>query len=118
MVFERKLLYKDHSESGEQAITVRVGSPYFPAKTAGMETFYACPVQLASHVPAHESFGIDEMQAIGVALSMAHIYLRDLAAGGELRWEDGRLYNHEHESPIPLEKQNNIRQSAAAIKFE
>lgn len=117
MFFERTLSFKSSSGT-EKLITVRIGTPYFPAKTAGFEMFYGCPVQLDFITSAHEAFGIDCMQALGGALSMVHIYLRDLSNGGELRWMDGRLYNHEHECPIPLEKQINIARSKADIKFE
>ncbi|WP_374046442.1 DUF6968 family protein [Massilia antarctica] len=118
MFYERTLFFTPSTGSGGRIITVKIGTPYFPAKTDGMEMFYACPVQLGTTSSASEAFGIDHMQALGGALSIIHIYLRELCEGGELRWTDGRLYNHKHECPIPLENQINVRLSKEKINFE
>jgi hypothetical protein len=103
MFFERTLSYTSFENSRAQLIVVKVGVPYFPAKTAGMEIFYACPFQIDARMSINEALGIDRMQALGDALSIVHLYLSDLSAQGQLRWLDGRLYDHEHDCPIPFD---------------
>lgn len=102
MFFERKLSYTSFANDNSQTIVVRVGIPYFPAKTAGMEIFHACPFQIDARMSINEALGGDHMQALGEALSIVHLYLSDLAAQGQLRWPDGRLYDPERECPIPF----------------
>lgn len=103
MVFERRFTYTSCANRESQTISVEIGTPYFPAKTAGMEMLYACPYQIDAASSITEALGIDHLQALGGALSIVHLYLSDLSAQGQLRWPDGRLYDYERDCPITFD---------------
>ena len=106
MILERRLVFRGQHGSDPTSLSIRIGEPNFPAKTPGMEQFFGCPIEYGLRgTRPHEVFGMDAMQAVGAAFCVVHIFIKEMATKGTWYWEDGRLYNLDGESPLPLEKQ-------------
>lgn len=118
MFIERTFSFQPPDAPTPAIISAKIGLPYFPAVTEGMETQFACRIHFSSSLVLHEGLGMDEMQALGSALTIVHLYFKGLSEQGELRWPDGRLYHHQHECPLPLENQLKIAESKKDIHFD
>jgi hypothetical protein len=96
-IASRTLTFKSlASDKVSQKITVAVSAPYSPPREASARANAGCMLLLGGD-PPQEVWGIDEMEALQVAIAHIQVFLRELAAknAGELRTEDGALFDPE-----------------------
>jgi hypothetical protein len=98
-IASRTLTFKSRaSEKVTQTITVAVSAPYRPPTNKSAKANAGCMV-LTGGDPEHASevWGVDEMEALEVALAHVQVFLRELANSGkgELRTEDGKPFDPE-----------------------
>ena len=98
-IASRTLTFRSHSsDKVTQKITVAVSAPYSPPTNKTAKANAGCMV-LAGGDPEHASevWGVDEIEALQVALAHVQVFLRELATSGkgELQTEDGKAFDPE-----------------------
>lgn len=107
MLIERNLVWVRRRDGKKFQIKVGVGLPYRPARLAGFEDMAACVVHTGlDDAGEREVFGIDELQALGAALSSVDAFLKVMIAQGEFFWGDGRQYTPPKDSIFAIDIRN------------
>jgi len=94
-IASRVLTFKSSSSDRvAQEITVAVSAPYSPPREKSSKASAGCLVVLGGE-PAQEVWGIDQLEALQVAIAHVQVFLRGLATSdaGELRTHDGALFD-------------------------
>jgi hypothetical protein len=98
-IASRTLIFKSFSsDKVTQKITVAVSAPYSPPRDKSARANAGCMVLTGGEPEfAQEVWGIDEIEALQVALAHVQVFLRELANSGkgELRTEDGAAFDPE-----------------------